>query len=110
MSVSKLERDRDSFMVKIESKDIGTQAGYKTALNNLENYCMEKYGKTDFVSELKEYDHDQLFDFLQAWINWNKGRNPRTVVNFFSRIKKYLHYRGIRLDPQDIKEAIFNCG
>jgi len=93
-------------MVKIASKDEGTQAGYKTALNNLQNFTLEKYGKSDFISELKEYDTEQLYDFLQAWINWNKDRSPRTIVNFFSRIKKYLHHRGIKLHPQDIKEEL----
>ena len=105
MSV-RLDRDRDSFMVKISSKDLGTQAGYKTALNNLENFCMEKYGKVDFISELKDADTDQVYDFLQAWINWNKNRAPRTITILFSRIKKYLHYRGIKLHPQDIKEEL----
>ena len=106
MSVSRVERSRESFMVKIASKDEGTQAGYKTALNNFQNFCMEKYGKPDYVSELKEYDNEKLYDFLQEWINWNKKRSPRTVINFFSRVKKYLYHRGIKLDPQDIKEEL----
>lgn len=106
MGLTRFERNRDSFMVKVSSKDIGTQAGYKVALNNLANFCMEKYGKADFISELKEANNEQVFDFLQAWINWNKDRSPRTVVVLFSRIKKYLHYRGIKLDLQDIKEEL----
>jgi len=93
-------------MVKIASKDEGTQAGYKTALNNFENFTMEKYGKADYISELKEYDFERLYEFLQEWINWNKKRSPRTVVNFFSRVKKYLYHRGIKLDLQDIKEEL----
>lgn len=106
MGVQKIERSRESFMVKLASKDEGTQAGYKTALNNFENYCMEKYGKADYISELKEYDNEDLYEFLQAWINWNNKRSPRTVVNFFSRVKKYLYHRGIKLDLQDIKEEL----
>jgi len=106
MSVTRVERSRVSFMVKIASKDLGTQEGYKVALNNLQNFCMEKYGKADFIPELKEYDNEAIFDFLQEWINWNSDRSPRTVSNFFSRIKKYLHYRGIKLHPQDIKEEL----
>jgi len=106
MSVSRVERSRESFMVKIASKDEGTQAGYKTALNNFENFTMEKYGKADYISELKEYDFERLYEFLQEWINWNKKRSPRTVVNFFSRVKKYLYHRGIKLDLQDIKEEL----
>jgi len=91
-------------MIKVTSKDKGTQAGYKVALNNFENFCMEKFGKADMISEIKEYDTDQLYDFLQAWINWNSKLQPRTVTNLFSRVKKYLHHRGIKLHPQDVKE------
>lgn len=106
MSVTRLGRDKESFMIKIESKDLGTQAGYKTALNNFENFCMEKYGKVDFIAELKEYDSDRVYDFLQEWINWNKKQSPRTMTNYFGRIRKYLHYRGIKLHIQDIKEEL----
>ena len=101
-----LERNRNSFMIKTSSKDKSTQRGYVVAINNLENFCLEKYAKADFIPELKESTDEQIFDFLQAWINWNKDRNPRTVKVLFSRIKKYLHYRGIKLDIQDIKEEL----
>jgi integrase len=106
MEISRLERSRITFMEKIRIKDPKTQEGYKTALNNFENFCMEKFGKTDCIAELKEQDTDYIFEFLQTWINWNDVRSPRTILNWFSRIKKYLHYRGIKLHPQDIKENL----
>jgi len=93
-------------MVKTSSKDVSTQRGYIVAINNLENFCMEKYGRAEFIAELKDSTDEQIFDFLQAWINYNKNLNPRTVKVLFSRIKKYLHYRGIKLDIQDIKEEL----
>ena len=76
------------------------------AINNFENFCMEKYGKADFVSELKEYDNDALFDFLQSWINWNNKLLPSTTRILFSRIKKYLYHRGVKLHQQDINEEL----
>jgi len=66
----------------------------------------KKYGKADIIPELKTYDDDGVFDLLQSWINWNNSRSPRTVTNYFSRLKKYLHHRGIKLHPQDIKEEL----
>ena len=102
----KLARTKESFFVKIESKDPGTVRNYVTAINNLENFCMEQFGKVDYVAELKDFDNEEVFDFLQAWINWNSQISPRAVGNYFSRIKKYLHYRGIKLHPQDIKEEL----
>ena len=83
MVMLKLMRSRVTFMEKITTKDIGTQDAYKTAINNFENFCMEKYGKADYIFELKEYDSDHVFDFLQKWINWNNERAPSTVLNMF---------------------------
>lgn len=106
MTVQRLERTRASFMDKVSTKDPSTQEGYANAINNFENYCMEKYGIADFIPELREFNEDSIFDLLQSWINWNNSRAPRTVTNYFSRLKKYLHYRGIKLHPQDIKEEL----
>ena len=97
-----LERTRKSFEERIKIQDPETQAGYKLTLNNFENFCMEKYGKIDIIDELRG---EIVWDVLQAWINWC-GKHPRTVRNWFSHIKRYLHYRGIKLDPMDIKENL----
>jgi len=93
-------------MERMASKDPKTLRSYNLAINNFENFCMEKYGKADFVSELKEYDNDALFDFLQSWINWNSKLAPSTSRILFSRIKKYLYHRGIKLHQQDINEEL----
>ena len=98
----RVERN-ESFMIKITSKDKGTQAGYKVALNNFENFCMEEYGKVEMISEIKECDNEQLYDFLQAWINWNSKLSPRTTVNMFSRINNTSITEESDY-PQDIKE------
>ena len=107
MSV-KLVRGKESFMSKISIKNEGTQEGYKVALANFENFFMEKYGKTDYIADLSAMPQDDVFDILQFWINWNnkRGLASRTITNFFSRLKNYLHYRGIKLDPMDIKTEL----
>jgi len=63
-------------MARNQTKDYKTLRGYNVALNNFENYCMEKHGKADVILELKEFDKEQIYDFLQLWINWNDHRNP----------------------------------
>jgi hypothetical protein len=40
-----LERSRITFVEKMDTKDPKAQDAYKTALNNFENFCMEKHGK-----------------------------------------------------------------
>lgn len=106
MVIELVTRDKESFMEKKSIKNIGTLAGYKVALNNFESFFLEKYAKADYITELKTLKDEQVYDVLQSWINWNKSKTPRTVRNYFSRFKKYLYYRGIKLDQQEINEEL----
>ncbi len=45
MKPQKLERSRETFMTKMTTKDPKTLRSYNMAINNFENFCMEKYGK-----------------------------------------------------------------
>ena len=45
------------------------------------------------------------YDALQEWIN-GMGLHPATVTAYFSRIRRYLHYRGIMLDHLDIRQNL----
>ena len=99
-------RSRETFMARNQTKDFKTLRGYNVAIDNFENYCMEKHGKADVILELKEFDKEQIYDFLQLWINWNDHRNPSTIKGYFSKIKKYLYHRGIGLHQQDINEEL----
>ncbi len=79
-------------MEKMKTKDPKTLEGYVHTLQNFENCCMEKTGKIDCVEDLKNLEENDLFEFLQGWINQNNDRAPRTVKNYFSQVKKHLHY------------------
>ena len=45
-------------------------------------------------------NNEQVYDYLQARINALRARNvnPVTIKTYFSLIRQYLHYRGIKLD------------
>jgi len=78
------------------------------ALNNFDNYCMEKFGKADIIEDLKKYrvdSSDTIFDVLQHWINWTQIK-PNSIGGYFGKIKFYLHYMGIKLNPMDIKQSL----
>ena len=51
---------------------------------------------------------EQVYDRLQANINGLKAKNkgPVTIKTYFIVIKQYLHYRGIKLDPMDIRQSL----
>ena len=106
MEITRLQRTKESFKEKIQSQTSGSQEGILIAIDNFEKFCMEKYGKVNLIQDLKESTEEEVYDVLQSWINWNSSRAPSTIVVYFSRLKKYLHYMGIKLHVQDIKNEL----
>ena len=51
---------------------------------------------------------EQVYDYLQARINalQARGINPISISIYFSNIRQYLHYRGIRLHQTDIRQCL----
>ncbi len=87
MKVQKLERSRETFMERMTTKDPKTLRSYGVAINNFENFCMEKCGKSDFISELKDYDSEDIFEVLQSWINWNNKLAPSSTKVMFQELR-----------------------
>ena len=112
------ERTKETYLQKISSEPQGTQQNRIVTINNFERFVSELYeGKTveSVIEELKilkktEEDKyfDALYDLLQEWINWNteQGIESSTQRTFFSYLRNYLYYRGIKTDQQDIKENL----
>jgi len=87
--------------------NIGTRKNYESTIANWRNFCLEKYGKADIISDLiEDHTEEDHLTVLQEWIIFNKDLNANTVINSFSRLKMYLHYRGIKLNPIDIKQGL----
>ena len=106
--MQKLERSIHSyFNTKLVLRNSRSQRVIKAGLDNFEKFTKEFYNKTldEMIGEFS--DQDVVFDVLQEWINWNGKRiNPKTVKHYFILIKPYLHYRGIKFHPLDIKENL----
>ena len=51
---------------------------------------------------------EEVYDYLQARINalQARGINPISISIYFSHIRQYLHYRGIRLHQTDIRQCL----
>lgn len=108
MSITKIkkQRTRETFDEKMKSQAQNTRDLNSTALNNFEKFAKEKYQSDDIAAELKLADEDQVFEILQEWINWNSSIHPATLDNYWGKTKQYLHYRGIKLHPLDIKQEL----
>ena len=106
MSLLKV-RTKESYFERIQTLAKGTQLLTKFAVNNFENFSMEKFGKVNIIPDIKSSPDEQVFDTLQMWINWaSPSISPRTLQNRFHSIKNYLHYMGIKLHPLDIKQEL----
>jgi len=104
MRISKIARTKETFRDKISSQTKGSQEGIFVGIDNFEKFSMERYGKVNIIPDLVDMEIDDVIDVLQAWINFMNGMiSPSTVIIYFSRVKKYLHYMGIKINPEDVK-------
>ena len=88
--------------------DVGerTKQSYSTALNNFENFCYQKTRDLDIIQKLRKIEDDELWLFLQKWIDSNSNLDPASVKIFFSHIKKYLYFCGIKITNQEINDNL----
>jgi len=101
------DRSRETFEQKMKStKARNTVITINTVLNNFEKFSLEQFDQKDIIPDLKAVPEETLWDTLQQWINYNSDKNPSTVKLWFSIIKKYLHHRGVKLNPDDVKENL----
>ena len=108
-------RTKETYRSKISYQSKGSQSGVFLSIGNFENYCMQQYGKANIIPDMLESTEIERFDTLQLWINYmnetptertGNPLDPATVAMYFSRVKVYLHYMGIKLDTQDVKHEL----
>ena len=106
MVLTRIARTKESFKDKVSMLSESSQDSIIRSINNFENFCMEKYGMVDIIPDLKKLSEEEIYDTLQSWINWNSSKAPSSVLVYFSRLRKYLHYMGIKLHDQDVKQEL----
>ena len=106
MAYTKVARTKESFKDKISSLNESTKDSIGYLIVNFENFSMEKYATADLIPELKKADETEIYDVLQNWINYNAKLSSSTIQVYFSHLRKYLHYFGIKLHDQDIKNEL----
>ena len=111
-------KSNESYEQRIITEPASTQICKKYAIRNFEQFVSETYaGRSidEIVDELllvktdkgQEFE-DALYGMLQEWINWNERRDisPSTIKVAFSNLRKYLFYRKIRTNEQDVREYL----
>ncbi len=100
-------RTKETYRSKIESQSKGSQAGIFLSIDNFESFCMQEKGKSNIIPDMLKATEIEVFDLLQQWISYmNQNLAPSTVKMYFSRVRVYLHYMGIKLDAQDVKHEL----
>ena len=107
MGILSVARTKESFRDKISSQKTGSVEGFFITIDNFEKFSMEKFGKVNIIPDMLEGTDQEIIDTLQAWINFmNVDLAASTVKMYFSRLKKYLHYMGIKINEQDVKNEL----
>jgi len=117
MSFLAKTKSKESYKSRISTEPEATQHCRLYAVRNFEQFVAMTYDDRsidDVVGELliirkeKEKFEGILYDMIQEWINWNEksDRKLLTIRVTFSNLRKYLFYRGIRTNEQDIREYL----
>ena len=89
-------RDLSTYLEHIRANSKSTQRLFRTAYRSFA-------GIEEFIKSGPE--NDEIYDYLQKWINGSE-RDTVTKRTYFSLVKQYLHYRGVRMHPTDIRQCL----
>ena len=104
------KRTRDTYFDKISTKSKSFNNSTRIVIDQFNEFCNSEYSH-DSESVIQEFIHlretkreESACDVYQSWINWSfkKGISPKTLKVYFSLLKSYLHYRGIKISDKDI--------
>jgi len=96
-------RTEQTYYSKITQKAPATQLLTKKVLQKFDSFCKANYNSTieKIVTEMKQSPEEAVYDVLQEWINWVDL--PNSIKLYFTMLKPYLYYRGIKLNSLDVK-------
>ena len=100
-------RTYQTYLDKIQKKAKTTQKNFINSYNHFGRFCKAKHGLSveEIIQEMKIAEPEAVFDTLQEWVNWAK-LSPSTLPVYFTNIKSYLYYRGVKVTNMDVKENI----
>jgi len=107
MSVIKKIRSLESYKKKIQSKAQNSQKTFTNSYKHFDKFCITEYDKPadELIQEMKIAEPEAVFDILQEWVNWGE-LSPSTLPVYFTNIRSYLYYRGVKVSNLDVKENI----
>ena len=108
MSLITEVRSQESYLEKMSVKAVSTRMNFKVTYASFNKFCQEKYDRSaeEIIQEIPQQKESE-YDVLQAWVSWlSKSIIPSTIHTRFSSLKRYFHYRGIKMYKEDIRDNI----
>jgi len=83
-----------------------TMKSNKTALDNFETFCIEKFNgpSNEIILQASEDGKKGIIALIQSWIYWNKNERKlasRSIRTMASPIKKMFHKQGVTIIRED---------
>jgi len=110
MSLLSKERNFETFFaIKLKNKKEGTRKNYRLALLDFDKFCNKTMTNSleALIPEFREASTESIIDTLQAWINDCTLQSSLNQRGRMSQINAYLYYRGVKIDPRDMKDLEF---
>lgn len=106
------KRTYDTFFEeKLAKKKEGTRKQYHYALKSFENFTKTKHKMNleQVIKEFRKSKTEKIIDILQNWVNQSniELRNQKLRVTL---VNAYFYYRGIKIDPRDLRDVEFEEG
>jgi len=105
-----ITRDEFKERMYLKSKSSGSMCVLDSAFIIFDNFCKMEYGQNpdELVNQLKENQGDELYHFLQDFINFmtKKDLSVSSVKAYFSYIRTFLRSQGIKIYSEDIRDLI----
>ena len=109
MSYLKKDRTRESYFERMKTKAPLTVRNGRYYLQKWDSFCESQFKKNgdQVIQDLKKEDESTTYDVMQSFVNHiSNGLQPSSVPNYFSRVRDYLHYMGIKLDSKDVQHNV----
>lgn len=108
------KRTQETYFDKISTKSKSLQNTTRIVLEQFDKFCIAEYShdSEQVIRELIGMEIDECeqatCDVYQSWINWNYNNkiSPKTLKVYFSLLKSYIHYRGIKISDKEIKDSV----
>ena len=91
-----MERSIETYREVISHLSSNTQMTFESAYKRF-------LGLEEWIAS--KPDENQVYDKMQRWIN-SLELHPTTVKAYFGHVKRYLYYRGIKLQDLDVRQNL----